>query len=232
MLFSLIIIILISCQKVGDDCSGMASPAVTVNSPVQAGGTINLTAGTINGAEYYFWTGPNGFTSNEQDPIINNVQSDNAGKYQLKVGITGGCVKTATTDSVVITVAAAPCTPNNNTASLAGVATLSLSPAFGAPSGGSYFIEAGGTNGDVELEFPGTSKPVPGVYAIRPLAGQWLAGDVRLRAVSQDSNWPASSGKVYVTVSNNKVTATFCSVPVTGQTVTLSTTLTGKLTER
>src|SRR3954462_6979753 len=100
--FAFIITILISCEK-ETDCDAIPSPTVTGNSPVQAGGNINLTAATVSGAEYYFWTGPNGFTSNEQDPVINNVQSGNAGKYTVQVGITGGCVKTSTTDSIIIT---------------------------------------------------------------------------------------------------------------------------------
>lgn len=235
---SVILIVLIAgCQKKGNDdssdiCSGIANASVSVNSPVQAGGTIQLTAGNISGAVYYQWDGPSGFSSTDQNPSINNAQPINAGRYSVRIGFTGGCVRTAKTDSVVITVAAAPCSPNANTASVDGVADISFYSVTGAPSGGSYFITANGSGGDVELEFPGTTKPGPGVYSIQPLGGEWLAGDVRLRAVSQSSNFPAAQGKVYVSVASNKVTAIFCSIPVSSQTFNFNTTVSGKLTEK
>jgi hypothetical protein len=220
------IVVIAGCQKKGNDgsndiCQGIANASVHVNSPVQAGTGIQLTAGNISGALYYQWDGPAGFSSTDQNPTINNAQPVNAGKYSVRIGFTGGCVRTAKTDSVVITVAPAPCSPSTNTASVDGVADISFYSVTGAPSGGSYFITANGTGGDVELEFPGTAKPGPGVYNIQPLGGEWLAGDVRLRAVSQSSNFPAAQGKVYVTVASNKVTAVFCSIPVTSHLISI-----------
>jgi hypothetical protein len=231
--FSFVMAILISCQKNESyGCNEIPTPTISVNTMVEAGGTINLAVEGIPGAKYYEWTGPDGFTSAEQNPVINQVQSNRAGRYQVRIGFVGGCVKTATSDSVIVTVPAAPCTPNSNTAKIEGASSISFYSVTGAPDGGSYFITANGNYGDVELEFAGRTKPVTGVYPIRPGGGQWLAGDVRVRAVSQNSNWPCASGKVYVTVTNNKVTATFCNLPVTSQTYGFNSTLSGKLTEQ
>jgi hypothetical protein len=231
--FSFFILTLISCEKnESKGCDSIPSPVVSVNSVVDAGGTIYLTVDNVIGAKYYEWTGPNGFTSTEKNPSINQVQSDRTGKYQVRIGFTGGCVKTATSDSVVVTVPSAPCSPNTNTARIAGVSSINFYSITGKVDGGSYFITANGDYGDVELEFAGKTKPVTGVYTIRPLGSQWLAGDVRLNAVSQSSNWPCGSGKVYVTVNNNsKVTAAFCNLPVTSQTFGFSSTLSGTVTE-
>ncbi|MEL7120918.1 MAG: gliding motility-associated C-terminal domain-containing protein, partial [Bacteroidota bacterium] len=56
----------------------------------------------------YEWTGPNGFTSNLQDPIIPNVDSDNAGSYTVEVtGITG-CSSKA---SIEVSIEDLPLTP-------------------------------------------------------------------------------------------------------------------------
>ena len=237
-LFVCLLVLSTGCQKGRSDngdsdvCSGIPSAGVKVNSPVQAGSSIQLTANILSGALYYQWEGPSGFSSTEQNPVISNAQPANAGKYSVRIGFTGGCVRTAKTDSVVVTVAAAPCSPAANTASINGVSDISFYSVTGAPAGGSYFITANGSGGDVELEFPGTAKPGPGVYNIQPLGGEWITGDVRLRAVSQSSNFPASTGKVFVSVSNNKVTAVFCSIAVSSQTFNFSTTMSGKMTEK
>ncbi len=44
-----------------------------------------------SGGQSYFWTGPNGFTSSFQNPVINNGQFINAGNYYLTAYDTLGC---------------------------------------------------------------------------------------------------------------------------------------------
>jgi hypothetical protein len=231
--FSFVMATLISCQKNESyGCNEIPTPTISVNTMVDAGGTINLSVEDMPGVKYYEWTGPGGFTSTEQNPVVKPAQSNCAGRYQVRITFIGGCVKTATSDSVIVMVPAAPCTPNSNTANIEGVSSFNFYSVTGGVDGGSYFITANGNYGDVELEFAGKAKPVTGVYPIRPGGGQWLAGDVRVIAHSKNSIWPCSSGKVYVTLTNNKVTATFCNVPVTGQTYGINSTLSGKLTEQ
>ncbi|HVS93136.1 MAG TPA: PKD-like domain-containing protein [Mucilaginibacter sp.] len=63
------------------------APAVSSNSPVCVGTSIQLnTTTTANG---YLWTGPNGFTSTQQNPTINNVSAANTGAYNLIVTVNG-----------------------------------------------------------------------------------------------------------------------------------------------
>lgn len=52
------------------------------------GGKIELFADTLLTATYQ-WTGPNGFTSNQQNPVINNAPLTSAGKYYLTVSLPG-----------------------------------------------------------------------------------------------------------------------------------------------
>ncbi len=52
------------------------------------GGRIELFADTLLTATYN-WTGPNGFTSNSQNPVINNATVLNAGKYYVTVSLPG-----------------------------------------------------------------------------------------------------------------------------------------------
>jgi len=80
-------------------------PAVTAlsNSPVCLGATIQL-VGISDNATSYHWTGPNGFTSNEQSPSIPNATLAMAGDYTLTVTSPYGCSSSAT-----VTVSVIPC---------------------------------------------------------------------------------------------------------------------------
>ena len=94
-----------------NNCTATASRTVTVNanptppqvgsnSPVNAGGSINLTASTVAGATYT-WTGPNGFTSSQQNPVILNATTVNSGNYSLVVTV-NGCSSSSVATSVVV----------------------------------------------------------------------------------------------------------------------------------
>ncbi|MDD3876449.1 MAG: choice-of-anchor L domain-containing protein [Bacteroidales bacterium] len=74
------------------------SPTIGSNSPVCQGNTLNLTSGT---ASAWSWTGPNGFTSTSQNPIINNITSLASGSYTLTVTNSQGCSGTVTTNVIV-----------------------------------------------------------------------------------------------------------------------------------
>jgi len=72
----------------------------TVNNPVLVGSQIQLQAANIPGATY-MWTGPNGFTSTQQNPVISNAQLSESGYYVVRVQL-GTC--TSAPDSVSVTV--------------------------------------------------------------------------------------------------------------------------------
>ena len=76
------------------------TPTVTSNSPLCAGSNLNLFASAIPGASYS-WTGPNGFTSNQQNPVINNATANNSGTYTVSVTI-NGCTRSSNSTAVVI----------------------------------------------------------------------------------------------------------------------------------
>ena len=78
--------------------SPVPTPSASSNSPQCAGATLNLTSG---GGISYAWSGPNGFTSTEQNPTINNITSANAGTYTVTVTNGINCSATATTNVVV-----------------------------------------------------------------------------------------------------------------------------------
>jgi hypothetical protein len=64
------------------------SPMPGYNSPMYAGMTLNLTASTVPGAAYN-WTGPNGFTSTNQNPSIVKASTNASGVYNVTATVAG-----------------------------------------------------------------------------------------------------------------------------------------------
>lgn len=65
------------------------------NSPICPNTDIKLQA---SGGTSYSWTGPNGFTSTDQNPIILNATSVNSGTYSCVISGTGDCDGTYTVE--------------------------------------------------------------------------------------------------------------------------------------
>jgi len=75
----------------GTTCAPFVTPNVTIGSnalSIAQGGTLELVA---SGGASYSWTGPNGFTSTQQNPVIENVTGANAGTYTVNVTTASGC---------------------------------------------------------------------------------------------------------------------------------------------
>jgi len=72
------------------------------NSPVCDGATIYLFGGP-GGMTSYSWTGPAGFNSNQQNPVIHNATLAMAGTYSLTVVDSTGCGSAGNTTDVTVT---------------------------------------------------------------------------------------------------------------------------------
>lgn len=68
--------------------------------PVCIGQTLTLTANPVAGATY-LWTGPNGFSSPDQNPVVNNFSANSVGDYSVTINI-GGCNSPDATTTVSI----------------------------------------------------------------------------------------------------------------------------------
>ncbi|MFZ2911954.1 MAG: T9SS type A sorting domain-containing protein [Candidatus Absconditicoccaceae bacterium] len=64
------------------------------------GSNLSLYVGATNGSSYA-WTGPNGFSSNMQNPVITNASIINSGNYVVTVSL-NSCSTTANTDASVV----------------------------------------------------------------------------------------------------------------------------------
>jgi gliding motility-associated-like protein len=78
------------------DC--LSNPITLSNSPICIGNTLEL---KTSGGTDYLWTGPNSFTSTEQNPTILNATAANSGQYSCTITGTGGCDDTKTVDVII-----------------------------------------------------------------------------------------------------------------------------------
>jgi hypothetical protein len=92
-----------------NNCSNSTTAQVTVYAlpaPTATGGTacvggsITLTGGP-GGMSTYSWIGPNGFTSSDEDPVLYDVDTSDAGEYQFTVTDHNGCQASVNTTVTV-----------------------------------------------------------------------------------------------------------------------------------
>ena len=79
-------------------------PVITTvgcNTPLCVGATLYLNASATPSGCTYAWTGPNGFTSNQQNPTIANVTTANAGAYTC-IATNNGCSSTPLSTTLVV----------------------------------------------------------------------------------------------------------------------------------
>lgn len=85
-------------------CVLPSAPSAGNNGPLCEGDTLNLYASTIAGVTYS-WTGPNGFTSPEQNPVINSVTTSESGIYYVTASNSCG---TGPADSTIVLINVTP----------------------------------------------------------------------------------------------------------------------------
>ena len=109
------------CEAVIDE-DNMPSSTITIKpkpepeiepvDPVCAGQPITLKAKTIANATYS-WTGPNGFTSQVQNPVITTTTTNSAGEYTVTVTV-DDCVNTASTTVTIYPIPNKPTLSSNS----------------------------------------------------------------------------------------------------------------------
>ena len=140
-----------------------ATPTISSNSPVCEGQSLQLSIPAVAGATYS-WTGPNGFTSSIQNPVINNVSISDAGTYRVVVTV-GQCSGLPATTSVSVKAVPAPPSINSNSPVCEG-ANLSLSATNVAGAGYSWSGPAGFSSTQQNLVLNGVGLSNSGSYSV------------------------------------------------------------------
>jgi gliding motility-associated-like protein len=145
-----------------------AAPTAGNNGPYCSGATLLLTSTTVAGATYS-WVGPNGFTSNIQNPSIPNVSTNAAGTYSVTVTI-GGCSSPAgTTDVVINPSPTAPVAGSNSAVCIGNTLLLTATSTAGATyswSGPNSF-----TSSVQNPSIPGVTTAMAGTYTVTATLG-------------------------------------------------------------
>jgi hypothetical protein len=152
-----------------------ASGGVTAsnNGPVCTGSTVQLSATTVSGATYS-WTGPNGFTSNVQNPSISSVTTAAAGVYTVTTHV-GSCSLPSATTTVSIAALTAPAGLVATASSTSSVALTWTAGACAASydvyrsSSGTSFGKIG-SSGSTGYADGAVSASTSYLYAVRSLA--------------------------------------------------------------
>jgi hypothetical protein len=112
--------------------SKLPLPTAGNNGPVCVGSTISLTASTISGATYS-WTGPNGFSSQQQNPTVSASSTiAMSGIYYVTAIVGGISSPTCSTTVVVNPIPSAPTAGNNGPACVGSALSLTASNISGA----------------------------------------------------------------------------------------------------
>ena len=91
-----------------------SSPSAGNNGPVCEGNTLSLIASTIAGATYS-WTGPNGFTSADQNPTVSTSSTIlMSGIYSVTVTVAGCTSLPSTTNVIVNSIPSSPIAGSNS----------------------------------------------------------------------------------------------------------------------
>ncbi|WP_344823224.1 gliding motility-associated C-terminal domain-containing protein [Rurimicrobium arvi] len=127
-----------------------AQPVAGSNNPLCQGSTLELYA-SGSSSYTYAWTGPNGFSSSAQNPVINNITAANNGMYYLTVS--GYC---SGHDSVFVSAHDLPDVDAGADVSICEGATVALN---GTASGSMFYWSPGSSLSD-SLSLTPTANPV------------------------------------------------------------------------
>ena len=124
------------------------------NSPICSGNTINFTS---SNATSFSWSGPNGFTSNLQNPIIPIAADPMEGTYAVTITAANGCKVTKTTNVIVnaLPTASIIITDNSDIAN-DGIIYNGTTASLTASGGTSYIWSSGETTAVITKDVEGT----------------------------------------------------------------------------
>ncbi len=128
------------------------------NSPVCADSPLNLTS---TGGTNYNWTGPGGFTSNEQNPVINNSDTTMTGTVTVLVTASGGCT---VQDTISVTILALPKATAGSDSPICEGSTINLISAGG--TGYSWSGPNGFTSNLQSPSIPDATTSISGSYTV------------------------------------------------------------------
>lgn len=208
----------------GDACNDAFNPVVNAKptSTVGQNDTLQLSVFGVEGSNKYNWTGPNGFTSHDKNPIVTGLVKGKDEVYTVEIVTNGGCVYTSSSSPITIIGPWNPCGLDSNQVSLANVTQMSVGGGVGSTGTSDYMIMSRSSSAYITVEFPNNTPPAEGIYTISNTAAALPNGRARVVIVtdktfstSPGKIWTPTSGSVYVSVDNSVTTISFCNLTFT-----------------
>jgi gliding motility-associated-like protein len=210
-----------------------AAPTATSNSPICEGDDLNLSVTNIAGATYS-WTGPNGFTSTNQNPTIFGVTAAESGAYSVTANV-AGCPSAAATTAVTVNPIPATPVPSSNspicigqTINLSNAAVVGAAYNWTGPNGFTSSIQSPSITNATATEAGTysltvtvngcTSSAATVTVAVNTAPGTPTAGSNSPLCVGEDLNLTSSTiaGATYSWTGPNGFTSTQQNPTITG----------------
>jgi len=172
----------------------------------------------------YFWTGPNGFTSNERQPEIRFATSAMSGLYNVYFK-DYDCVSQTKSIQINVVAPTSPCSVTNNNMQTSIYGNKVYGSIYNYTGTGYYTLKASSSSGggDLDVEFSTLTKPVPGLYKIVGSYSLTQQNEVKVDGVFSSAYIVATGGNVYVTFdSNGKMNVKFCNINFTNPSAYIS----------
>ncbi len=145
-----------------------ATVSASSNTPVCIGDTLKLFASNVSIATGYSWTGPNGFTSSLQNPVLLNAQTINGGRYYARFLVNTGshtCTSDTAGTTVIVDIPAKPTASSNSPVCLNDTIRLYASSVAGA-TGYAWTGPNGFTSSLQNPKVPNSILASAGVYTV------------------------------------------------------------------
>lgn len=188
------------------------APAISSNSPVCLNTTIELYGPTASNTQY-FWSGPNGWTSNVQSPTITPATPTNMGSYSLYVVADGTCTSAVSTMTISPNTAIKPnitqvgpiCHDVTATAALTADVAGGIWNGNGVDAANAVFDPVAAGSGSHDIIYV-TLLPCPAADTMTILVGQ----AIDIQGVSIPTSCPTSSdGSVNIVTQGGIGTPTY-----------------------
>jgi hypothetical protein len=175
----------------------------SATNPVYLGSALRLSVGSYASNVTYAWQGPNGYTSNLQNPVIASAVASNGGVYTVSVDNGQGCIGQAVASTNVLNSNITLSNLSNTTFCAGGFGSLGFSPTI---AGHTYAVQISDSNGSF-----GTSPTIIGTSQNSPITFNTPSGyssgttsNYVLRVVDLDdiANVSAPSAVIYFNALN------------------------------
>lgn len=148
------------------DPAAPSAPVAGNSGPVCSGGTLNLTSTVAPAGAAYNWSGPAGYISHVQNPVISPVVTTAAGTYTLSLS-QSGCTSPASVTVVVVNqTPATPSASNNGPVCVGNPLNLSASTTFAGAVNWSWTGPNGFTDATQNPSIPSVTLAAAGSYSV------------------------------------------------------------------